>query len=87
MKVPLLNISLVNTSRPRYGIPKMMVHLDHPCYGVDMATVEYADDERALRGQGYVDLDEIQELTGRSFEIDESNNFPFETWEWLQERK
>ena len=68
---------------------KVMIHLDHPCYlhSLDVWIVETEEDERIAHGQGYLSQEETEELTGLSFEIDESNNFPFETWEWLQERE
>ena len=50
----------VNFPRSRYGMPKVMVHLYHPCYVIDVTTVEYKEDEMVLRGQGYISLDEIR---------------------------
>lgn len=65
-----------------------MILLIHPCYkyGLDVWEVDTEDEERHARGQGYLSQDELKEQTGMSFEIDETNNFPFETWKWLQDR-
>jgi hypothetical protein len=67
---------------------KIMIHLYHPChkYRLDIWEVDNEEDELIARGQGYASQEELKKLTGMSFEIDETNNFPYETWEWLQNR-
>ena len=37
----------------------LMINLDHPCYTIDFQEVDAAD-ANALRGQGYVSLDEAR---------------------------
>ena len=68
---------------------RVMIHLYHPCYlhGLDVWVVDTDEDERIARGQGYISQAEVEKLTGLSFDIDETWNFPFETWKWLQERE
>ena len=81
-----MNKPIVDFNPPRYGIKRVMINLEHPCYGVDIWMVDTEWDEQVARSQGYISVDElVSEASELSFEIDESNNFPFETWEWLQE--
>jgi len=81
-----MNKPIVDFNPPRYGIKKVMINLEHPCYGVDIWMVDTEWDEQVARSQGYISVDElVGEASELSFEIDETNNFPFETWKWLQE--
>lgn len=41
------------------------VHLDHPRYGIDVYDPDELspDEEKAIRGQGYITLDELRKVT------------------------
>jgi len=77
---------IVDFNPPRYGIKKAMINLEHPCRGIDVWMVDTEEDEKIAHGQGYISIDEIREIAELSFEIDETHNFPYETWKWLQNR-
>jgi hypothetical protein len=43
-----------------------MVHLHHPCVEIDVIEIDDGEDERTLRGQGYISLEDLRNLQTKS---------------------
>ena len=48
----------------RIETPEMplFININHPCYEVDMTRATCAEEEKLLRGQGYMSIEELREL-------------------------